>query len=275
MKRALFGALLAMTMMATQASTTRDLESSAVVNGTIVLGKDGSVQVAVIDDEAKVGRPIADMVRKTALQWRFQPVLRNGEPVLAKASMHARVILKKTTDGNYTARVKGATFGDEDMKSTDDLHRVEGDKNPSYPETALRSRVQGTVYVALQVDRLGHVSKAVAEQVDLGNTGPDHLLAQYRNILAQATLEAVHKWTFQIPTTGRLASQNSWSARIPVHFQIGEAKTDRVWETYVPGPYIPAPWVDKPDANAADAIADGGMRTDGTGPTLLSQTNHD
>jgi parvulin-like peptidyl-prolyl isomerase len=83
MKKALFGALLAMTMMATQASTTRDLESSAVVNGTIVLAKDGSVQVAVIDDEAKVGRSIADMVRKTALQWRFQPVLRNGEPVLA------------------------------------------------------------------------------------------------------------------------------------------------------------------------------------------------
>lgn len=275
MKKALFGALLAMTMMAAQASTTRDLESSAVVNGTIVLAKDGSVQVAVIDDEAKVGQSIADMVRKTALQWRFQPVLRNGEPVLAKASMHARVILKKTADGNYTARVKGATFGDKDTTSTDALHMVKGNQNPPYPMTAARAGIQGTVYVAVRVDRRGHVVDAVAEQVNLENTGPDRLLSQGRSILAQATLKTIREWSFQIPRTGRLATRDSWSARIPVTFQLNQAGTDRFWETYVPGPYTPAPWIDRPDANAADAIADGGMLTDGAGPTLLSQVNHD
>lgn len=39
----MLGALLAMATMAVNAGTTKDLESSAVINGTIVLAKDGTV----------------------------------------------------------------------------------------------------------------------------------------------------------------------------------------------------------------------------------------
>ena len=279
MKKAVLAALLALAAMVAQASTAQDIESSAVVNGTIVLAKDGSVQTVVVGDEAKFGQSIADMVRKAALQWRFQPVLRNDQPVVAKASMHVRVILKKTPDGNYSARIKGATFGDEDMKSTDALHVAEGIRRtpPRYPEAAIRARVQGTVYLSLHVDRSGHVTDAVAEQVNLGNTGPDRVVQQYREILAQAAIKVARTWTYQVPTTGRLAHQDSWTAHVPVHFhlrKVGAPKPESVWETYVPGPYTPAPWVDKPDMNAADAVADDNVRTEGAGPTLLSEINH-
>jgi hypothetical protein len=281
MNKTMLGVLLAVGAVAVQASTVRDLESSAVVNGTIVLAKDGSVQAAVIDDAAKIGQPVADMVHKVALQWRFQPVLRNGEPVATKANMHVRVILKKTPEGNYTARIKGATFGDQDMKSTDMLRRVEGNKNilPSYPKAAIHYRVQGTVYLSLHVNRSGQVTEAVAQQVNLDNVGPDHVLAQYRRVLAQAALASARKWKYQVPTTGPLAHQDSWTADVPVNFsltEMGEAKTERVWETYVPGPYTPAPWIDKPDMNATDAVAnDNSVRTEGAGPTLLTQISQD
>ena len=105
MKKVLFAVCLATMTMAAQASSTEDVESSAVIKGTIVLATDGSVQTAVIDDEALYGKAIADLVRHTALQWHFQPVIRDGNPVVAKASMHVRVVLKKASDGNYTARV--------------------------------------------------------------------------------------------------------------------------------------------------------------------------
>lgn len=280
----MLGALLAMATMAVNAGTTKDLESSAVINGTIVLAKDGTVQSATIDDEENFGKPIADMVRKTALQWRFKPVLRNDEPVVAKASMHARVVLKRATDGNYSAFVKGATFGNDDMKSTDALHGVEGNKKnpPRYPDAAIHYRVQGTVYLALHVDRSGHVTEAVAEQVNLENTGPDRILKQFRETLAQAALKAAREWNYEVPTTGALARQDSWTARVPVVYMLteaGVAKSDSVWKTYVPGPYTPAPWIDKPDASATDAVADDGnddnVLTDGAGPVLLSQVSHD
>jgi len=279
MKKAMFGALLAMATMVAQASSIKDIESSAVVSGTIVLAKDGTVQTAVIDDEAKYGQPIVDMVRKAALQWRFQPVLRHDEPVVAKSSMHVRVVLKKMPDGNYSARIKGATFGDSSTDSTDTLHNAEGNKRipPKYPQAAIRGRVQGTVYLALRVDRNGRVVEAVAEQVNLGITGPDRVIKQYRAMLAESALKAARQWSYTIPTTGPLARQDSWTAHAPVNYALnvlGAPKPDRTWVSYVPGPYTPAPWVDKPDMNTADALADDAVRTDGAGPTLLSPFDH-
>jgi hypothetical protein len=277
MKKAMLVAFLAMATMAAQASSIKDIESSTVVSGTIVLAKDGTVQAAVVDDAAKYGQPIADLVHKAALQWRFRPVLVHGEPVLAKASMHVRVVLKKMSDGNFNARVKGATFGDSNANSTDALQDADKKTPPQYPKAAIRGRVQGTVYPALRVDRSGHVVEAVAEQVNLGNTGPERILKQYREILAESALKAARRWSYAIPTTGPLAGQDSWTAHVPVNYalnEMGAPRPDRTWLSYVPGPYTPAPWVDKPDTNAADALADDTVRTDGAGPTLLSSINH-
>jgi len=148
---------------------------------------------------------------------------------------------------------------------------------PHYPEAAIRGRVQGTVYLALRVNRSGHVVEAVAEQVNLGNTGSDRILKQYREILAESALKAARQWSYAIPTTSPLARQDSWTAHVPVNYALnvlGAPEPDRTWVSYVPGPYTPAPWVDKPDMNAADALADDAVRTEGAGPTLLTPFNH-
>jgi TonB family protein len=279
MKKIMLGALLAVATPVAQAGTTQDLESSAIVHGTIVLAKDGTVQSATIDDEAKYGKPIADMVHKAALQWLFYPILRDGKPVVAQSSMDVRVVLQKKPDGNYSARIKGATFGGKDMKSTDTLRTADGAKGvmPIYPKAAIRAHVQGTVYLALHVDRSGHVTEAVAEQVNLANTGSDRALKQYREIMAEATLKAARQWTFVVPTTGRLATQDSWTAHMPVSFKVNNLDKPApasVWETYVPGPYTPAPWVEKHDVNATDVLADGDIRTEGAGPIRRDPSDH-
>ncbi|MFK2879269.1 energy transducer TonB [Rhodanobacter hydrolyticus] len=277
MKKAMLGALLTMAAMGTQAATQSDVEASAIVNGSIVLAQDGTVQTAVIDNPAAYGQAIADMVHNAALQWRFKPVLQDGQPVMAKASMHARVVLKRMPGGNYTARIKGVTFGDYDPNDTSALR---GDKRilPHYPQEAIRARVQGTVYLALHVDRSGHVTQAVAEQVNLGVQGQEAVLTHYREVLARSALSTIREWTFLPPTTGKLAKDDSWTAHVPVAYNLnvlGAPKSSHVWQTYVPGPYIPAPWVDKPDVNAADAVADDGVQTDGAGPTPLpAASNH-
>jgi len=272
MKSLTLAALLALTPAMLQAATSKDLESSAIVEGNIVLNADGSVLSAEVPDEDKYGKPIADLVRKAALQWRFKPVVRNGEPVRAKASMHVRVVLKKAADGNYVARIKGASFGDNDMKDTDIL-RGNAQTPPRYPQEAIRARVEGTVYLSLHVDREGHVTDVVAEQVNLASNGSEHLFKHFRNVLAQASISAARHWTYLPPTTGELAAENEWIARVPVHynlFPLGSEHTEIVWRTYAPGPYTPAPWVDRPDADAADTLAGDEPQTQGAGPVLLS-----
>lgn len=279
MKRIMLGVVLALATMVVQASSTKDVESSAIVSGTLVLTQDGTVQTAVVDDADKYGQPIVDMVRKAALQWRFQPVLRDGAPVVAKSSMHVRVVLKKMPDGNYGARIKGATFGDSNTGSTDTVRGAEINKKilPKYPEAAIRGRVQGTVYLALRVDRSGRVIDAAAEQINLSNTGSDRTLKKFREVLAESALKVGRQWRYEVPTTGPLARQESWTVHVPVNYALitwNAPQPDLTWVSYVPGPYTPAPWVDKPDMNAADVLAEGTVRTDGAGPVLLSSFDH-
>ncbi|MGN6227324.1 MAG: energy transducer TonB [Dyella sp.] len=278
MKKLMFAALFALAGAAASASPSKSLETSAVVDGTIVLAKDGAVQLATVEHPEKYGQPIADLVRKAALTWHFDPVLRDGQPVVAKASMHVRVVLTKNAEGNFTARIKGATFGGNNADTPDDLYSENQKKiGPHYPPAAIKARVQGTVYLALHVDRDGHVTDAMAEQVNLENTGPDGLLQKYRELMANASLAAARRWTYRVPTTGQLAGQDSWTLHVPIVYTLNEsgaAPVERVWRTYVPGPYTPAPWVDKPSMATADALADDGTYVDGAGPVLRTSFDH-
>lgn len=279
MKKLMLGVLLALAAMVVQASSSKDIEASAVLSGTLVIAQDGTVQATAVDDPDKYGQPIVDMVRKAASQWRFQPVLRDGAPVVAKSSMHVRVVLKKLPDGNYSARVKGATFGDSNTDSTDTVRSTDSNKKiaPVYPKAAIRERVEGTVYLALRLDRSGRVVDAAAEQVNLNKIGSDRILMGYREALAASALKAARQWRYAIPTTGPLARQDSWTVHVPVIYYlnvVNAPQPDHTWVSYVPGPFTPAPWVDKPEVDGADALADGTVRTDGAGPILLSPFDH-
>lgn len=142
---------------------------------------------------------------------------------------------------------------------------------------AIKARVQGAVYLALHIDRQGHVTDAVAEQVNLENAGPDGVLRKYRELMAKASLDAARRWTYRVPTTGRLAGQDSWTVHVPIVYTlnvVGAPRVERVWRTYVPGPYTPAPWVDKPSMATADALADDGSYTEGSGPVLRTAFDH-
>lgn len=274
MKKVIFAAIFALVAVVAQASSVKDLESSAVIDGSIVVTTDGSVRTTQIDEPEKYG-PIAEMVRNAALKWRFQPVLRHGEPVVAKASMHVRVVVKKLSEGRYAARITGATFGDDDPVPTNELRYADSQRAlPVYPVRPAIAGVEATVYVVLRVDRSGHVADAVAEQVNLGSPGSEVLARKYRRVFADAALDAARQWTFKIPTTGELAARSDWTARVPINFHIESPRhgdTTRVWQTYVPGPYTPAPWAHRPGEDARDAIAEGSLQTDGTGPVLLSK----
>lgn len=274
----LLATLLALGTATAHASTLKDVESSAIVEGTIVLAPDGHVQDVVVPKPEKYGQPIVDMLRATAFKWRFEPVVVNGQPAAVKSAMHARVVLKKTAGGTYEAWVKGATFGTNDPNDTGAVRGSAENKHrlPRYPRDAIVSRTQGTVYLALRVDRDGRVADAVAEQVNLYNVGPEALLQRVRHALAESALKAAKTWTYVIPTTGPLAKRDQWDVRVPITYTLmggGAPSNDGTWVVYTPGPYTPAPWVTKPDANAADALADDSVQTEGAGPKLLTATH--
>jgi hypothetical protein len=243
------------------------VEASMVVTGWVEVAPDGSVYQYALDQQDKLPPPVVDIIRKTTAAWKFKPILVDGKPVLAKANMNLRVVASPLGNDEYNLRVRGVMFGDG--TSTQQVGYIDR-KPPLYPVVAIRAQTGATVYLALEVDREGHVEQAIAQQVDLRATGSEHEMKVLREVFARASLDAAKQWTFSIPQTGPKANDDHWTVRVPVNFNITNASAAAreagygEWSLYVPGPVQPIPW--ELDAHAstanADAVADG--------PTFLS-----
>ena len=220
------------------------IQASMLLTGTIVVAPDGSVRSYAIDHADIVEHAVTALIGRSIPQWKFQPVLLDGQPVAAQAKMSLRVVARPIGDDNYKIAISGTHFGQDEPGSR---LSVAEQQHPRYPELAVRARVGGTVYLVLRVGRQGQVEDAAAEQVNLALVGSDQELARWRQIFAQSALAAARKWTFHPPTTGSHVKQDHWVARVPVHYsmKVNGAPVNPYgkWQMYVPGPKELVPWV--------------------------------
>jgi hypothetical protein len=267
MKRLLLGVaglLLAGTALAGGPHSVRErVEASMVVTGSIGVTPQGTVLGYTLDHPEKLPPPVADLIGKAVPSWTFQPVLRDGKPVAAKAKMSLRVVAQPIGDGKFKIGVRSAWFGDPGQGITTNMSTP-----PRYPVQAMRGRVEGTVYLAMRLDREGRVSDAAAEQVNLRVIASDTEMKHWREVFAKATLSAARQWTFSPagPTDHTLYRD----VMVPVAFELytgpgrirpsPEAKYGQ-WQTYVPGPVEPVPWsdADRMLTGGVDALPDDGV----------------
>ncbi|SFS18789.1 hypothetical protein SAMN05216570_3816 [Dyella sp. OK004] len=260
-------------------------EASMLVTGWVVVGTDGRVQSHVLDKVEKVPPEVVDLIRRASATWRFEPVMVDGKPVVAKAKMSLRVVAKKEdgSSNKFVVRVAGATFGESE--DGDDSVRFKDRSAPKYPEPALRARVSGTVYLLVRVDRSGKTADVAAEQVNLDVVDTDKGMQTWRRVLAEASIKAARQWTYDVPTSGPHANDDYWMVRIPINFNMVQAGISENyfygrWQAYVPGPKEPIPWQSKyPIASddkdgSTDALADGGIHMVGSGLRLVTPLDH-
>lgn len=257
----------------------RSVEASMLVTGEIAVNPDGSVWAYVLDHRDKLPAPVVQLIDGTLPHWQFTPVQVDGKAVLAKAPMSLRVVARQIDADHDAISVKAAAFGTETAQSqgtpecaNDACLAYLERRPPGYPSNLLANLVSGTVYLAVEVDGQGKVSRAAVEQVDLRLLADETTLGRWRRELGRVSVEAARKWTFRVPRTGPEAGKEHWVVTIPVNYSIavpGERKTIGTpaygqWDTYVPGPMNSIPWADAQRGKAAssggvDAIPDNGV----------------
>jgi hypothetical protein len=287
MKRGLLGILCLMLSGAVLAAgpyaVRKRVQASMLVTGSLVVAGDGSVKSYVIDKPEQLPKSVVSLIQKSVPTWQFEPVVRDGQPVLAKAAMSLRVVAKPEGDGNYSLAIGGSHFGQPASWTNNDGGKaITGGlrEPPNYPMDAARARASGTVYVVLRVNRQGLVDQSAAEQVNLDMVASDAEMGRWRNVLADAALRAARHWTFNPPTVGREAAQSAWVVRVPITFSLHGRGAPRSadkygsWHAYVPGPRNVPAWVDKSRmAASADAIAAGSISEVGRGLRLAKPIN--
>ncbi|MGN2244027.1 energy transducer TonB [Frateuria sp. GZRR33] len=266
MKRLLLGVagllLAGMAFAGGPRATREKVEASMVVTGTIGVTPQGTVLAFALDQPEKLPPLVADLIGKAIPGWTFQPVLRDGKPVAAKARMSLRVVAQPIGEGRFKVGVRSAWFGDQGQGI-----RKESALQPRYPMQAIRGRVEATVYVALRLDRAGRVSDATAEQVNLRVIAGENEMNHWRELFAKATLATARQWTFSPADPSDHALYRD--VRVPVTYQLHVGNTPPPsanasygqWQTYVPGPIEPVPWSDEDKmlSGGVDALPDDGV----------------
>ncbi|MFC3658028.1 energy transducer TonB [Xanthomonas hyacinthi] len=256
----------------------KQVESSLLVTGKIDIEADGAVSALAIDRQDRLPEGVIGFVRDSVKQWTFEPALRDGKPVPARAPMTLRIVAKRQQGDSYQVEIRHASFAAYDPK---DPRAVTSLKMapPAYPEAVYRLGASGSAYLVLKVARDGSVADAAVEQVNLRIVGSESEMKKLREIFARSALAAARKWTFRPPTEGKDVSAPYWAVRVPVDYSLRDQPNEDMdssyghWISYVPGPRARAPWDTGKDASgfSPDTLSAGGVyMVDNNGPRLLT-----
>ena len=156
------------------------------VSGNITIDQQGAVR------DYKINTPLApkveQLVDSAVRKWRFEPVVRDGKPVIAKTVMYLLLSAKPVEQG-YRLAIQKVRFGGDRAAVSHIL--------PGYPYEALRARVGASVLAAVRVDREGNVTDAaavVSKVTDL--RGAERKPGRLNKYFEQAVVGALKKWKY-------------------------------------------------------------------------------
>lgn len=251
-------------------------EASMLITGEIMVATDGSVTGYAVDKQEKLPPQVQSLLAQATPKWRFEPVMRDGQAVAAKAHMNLRIVAKRDTPDSpdYMISIASASFGEEGAGGEQMTYAKR--TPPSYPRNAAAAGVQGTVYLAIRVGRDGKVMDVAVEQVNLGVVGSDTEMKAWREALASPAVRVAKDWTFIPPTKGAHANDPDYVARVPVMYRLNRNERPGdlygTWQPYVPGPKETVSWIQDGGSNT-DALPDNGLYLVNSGLKLLTPVN--
>lgn len=266
----LFGLLISGALsLCAQAAPPANAQLSILVTGKISVSSEGTVTDYSLEDTEALPPSVVKLLETNIPKWRFITSERNGEPAVVNARMSVRVIAEPDGDNSYSAQL-GTPWVVND--NTSEVISTKQHGPPRYPVDAVRQGVSGTVFFVAQVDKSGHVRKVGVQQVNLGSKGSPKDMKRWRQLLAEATIDAVRHWTYEVPTSGPLAVLDYWNVRSYISYNAGSTRgAKHGWTAYIPGPQQDIPWLknNTAHANNVDALPDNGTYLVGAGPRLI------
>ncbi|WP_101927376.1 MULTISPECIES: energy transducer TonB [Luteimonas] len=266
-----FCALLAIALLlplAGHAQTAREMrkqvEGSMLVTGSVDIARDGSVTAHVLNQADKLPPYVVSLIARAVPALRFEPVLVDGAPVLARAAMSLRLVATPGDDGNMQVGIKSVHFGEEHAPDDPGGVRSIDMTPPRFPMSIAEIGGKGTVYLLVKVGRDGSVEEAVSEQTNLTALGNAREMESIRRGLEKAAISAAQRWTFAPPTRGDGVDNPYWVVRVPVDFRLssGTDLDDRYgeWVGYVPGARHRPAWAEPdPPGFSPDTLVAGGV----------------
>ncbi len=176
---------------------------------------------------------VLELVDKHVRSWKFQPVVRNGVAIPAKAAMRMTLTLRPV-DAGYEARIEEVHFSG--------IRKSITMEPPRYPPQAARVGVGGDVLIAVRVDAAGQVVEAAAIQ----HAWPYRSMSlsavdNWAPVFAKASIAAAMRWKFEPAGPG---DEPDTTLVVPIDYRMeGMPTAGKGWRREVAGPLSPIPWL--------------------------------
>jgi len=213
---------------------------------TLEMSADGEIQIGVdghVSDyrlQSKLPETLARLIDHDVRGWRFEPVLVNGVPVVAKTAMHLDLKAEPAANDSYTMRIANVAFG-EPRRSHDH------ERPPVYPDAAVAAHLGAKVLLYVRLDETGKVVEVQPYQTSLdARASSENEAEHWRKMFEKASVTAARSWRFDLSETvnGRPIGT---TAIVPIVYNVVGAGTQKPgpgeWKPYLPGPIHPAPWI--------------------------------
>ena len=144
----------------------QEVEASMLVTGHVDIGRDGQAASHVLDQPDKLPPYVVELIARAVPSLRFEPVLVDGAPVIARAKTSVRLVATPAGDGegNMQLRIASAHFGEEYSETDRTSVRQSNLRPPRYPMNIAQIGGKGTVYLLVKVGRDGKAADVVAER---------------------------------------------------------------------------------------------------------------
>jgi len=213
---------------------------------TLEMSADGEVQIGVdghVTDyrlQSKLPDALARLIDHDVRGWRFEPVLVDGVPVVAKTAMHLDLKAEPAANDSYTMRIANVTFG-EPRRSQDH------ERPPVYPAAAVSVRLGAKVLLYVRLDEHGKAVEVQPYQTSLdARASSENEAEHWRKLFEKASVTAAKSWQFDLSETVN-GHPIGTTVIVPIVYNVvggGRQKPGPgEWKPYLPGPVHPAPWM--------------------------------
>lgn len=210
------------------------------IDGRITIDRDGNLIDYNI--ETKLLPRLQTLLQKRAHDWKFQPVLIAGQPVVAETKMRV-TLAAQPHGGNYTVKIDNVIFpgGDPKARTSDPIPKavdISGKflRTPSYPDDLQNAEVVGTVLLYIKVTPDGRVEEVVPFQSSLANVkGTDRVLAKAIDAMERSATSAAKEWQFNVVMHSANIQPEEMLVSVPVVYQMEGHKQEQGgrWQTEV------------------------------------------
>jgi hypothetical protein len=223
------------------------IEATMSVTGTLLVDATGATTGFTLDKRDRLPPPVTQLLDQVLPTFRFKPVEHDGHPVAVETKMCVEVVANQIDPKHIALRLRSARFVEAETPTTNMAERISVNHRVpmSYPPAANQASVQGTVYLALRIDRTGHVADIEVQQVNLRRIGTDGKMQHWRDILADNAVAGARQFTFNVPTAGKHAHDAFFAGILPVEYSFADVPQAGYgqWSSYVPGPKRDIAWL--------------------------------